>query len=136
MGRPRKLKPGDVAWYPKPVEGEDGEEVKVRQYCVIVDYYRNEDPTHAGYYIVVPTTSQHTQMVVTGSTRWIKSNYLTKIDTDYTMKTIVSRYRNNTELGRKDERGCHCHCCIHVAVPPSHVIDGQFSWDFEEGEDE
>ena len=137
MGRPRKLKPGDVAWFLREGEDENGEPTEYRQYSVVVDYYRKDMPSEAGYYIVIPTTSQHTQMVVTGSSMWVKSNHLHKVDTGYKMRTILTRYRRNDALGKKQERGCHCHCCIHTAVPSKHVnVDGQFSWDLEEGEEE
>lgn len=136
MGRRKKFKPGDVAWFEKEAEivggSEMGDTAYVKQYCVIVDYYRTEGQGKAGYYIVVPTTGPDIQMNVTGPATWVKSWQLHPTPDSYRMKTILSRYRNNQTI---PDRGCSCNCCIHTSVPPSMVDDkGQYRWDFDEGD--
>lgn len=117
MGRRKKFRPGDVVtWVPEDTT----------PYGVVVDYYRGDGPNTKGQYLVLPTTSYHTQMKVYGGPKWFNSNELDRVDTEHNMHTIVSRYRNNNAIGLK-QRGCYCHCCIHYAIPPSVVNrDGTF----------
>ena len=122
MGRRKKFKNGDVVWFEREAPGH-------RQYAVVVDYYRREGAGEAGEYIVLPTTSPYTQMRVYGGPVQVRSNRLHSAGADYRMKTLVSRYRNNKALGPQ-QRGCYCHCCIHIAIPPSEVTsDGEFKED-------
>jgi hypothetical protein len=119
MGRRKKFRPGDVVWFEREATND-------RQYGVVVDYYRPDGIGEAGTYVVVPTTSQWHQARVYGGSLRLRSNLLHSAEVDHQMHTIVSRYRNNNALGQRD-RGCYCHCCIHVSIPPSVVTpDGEF----------
>lgn len=122
MGRKKKFQIGDVVYFERESTGDT-------QYGVVVDYNRLPGVSEAGYYTVIPTTSQHTQARVYGGSVQVRSNLLHSAGVDHKMHTIVSRYRNNKALGQR-ERGCYCHCCIHIAIPPSEITkDGEFKED-------
>ena len=132
MGRPRKFKDGDIAWYERVGYRPEGEPITYRQYGVVVGYNRNEQfPTFPGHYKIVRLTSDSWKGTTFGGTIWLQSNKLHRAAVKYRRPVVVRRYRNNQKI---PDRGCYCNCCVHTAIPAGMVNnDGSFKWD-EEGE--
>ena len=109
MGRNRKFQIGQsVFWVGVPDSRG-----------IVVDY--KQDSKKRGRYLVFSHRTKET--------RWAEGAILSPASSFAGVigKAIVSRVRKNKALG---DRGCRCHCCIHVAIPPSQVNkDGTFKRD-------